>query len=155
PFLSNLSLSLAVEAVNPATGARRFARVKVPESLPRFVAVGRGLADQLAAHSSAEQPLDLLPLEELIAHNLGDLFPGMQIAGWFPFRVTRDMDLDILEQEADDLLSIVDREIRRRRFGAAVRLEVGPGLPEHIRDLLLTKLEIGDEDVYEYTGPLG
>src|SRR5262249_25803564 len=117
PFLSNLSLSLAVEVVNPSNGARRFARVKVPEILPRFVVVGRGLGDQLAAPSSKDDPIDLLPLEELIARNLGDLFPGMQIAGCFPFRVTRDMDLDILEQEADDLLSIVDREIRRRRFG--------------------------------------
>jgi polyphosphate kinase len=155
PFLSNLSLSLAVEVVNPSTCTRRFARVKVPETLPRFVVVGRGLADQLAAMSSPDQPLALLPLEELIAHNLGDLFPGMQIAGCFPFRVTRDMDLDILEHEADDLLSVVDREIRRRRFGAAVRLEVGPGLPEHIRDLLVGKLEIENEDVYEYSGPLG
>jgi polyphosphate kinase len=150
PFLSNLSLSLAVEAIDPLTQQRRFARVKVPESLPRFV-------DLYALQNENGSPgaSDLLPLEELIGHNLTDLFPGMEIAGCFPFRVTRDMDLELLEQEADDLLSLVDREIRRRRFGAAVRLEVGPGLPDHIRDLLLAKLEIEDDDVYEYEGPLG
>jgi polyphosphate kinase len=155
PFVSNLSLSLAVEVIDPSTLARRFARVKVPESLPRFVALGRGAADNLAMSSSSGHPIDLLPLEDLIAHNLGDLFPGMEIAGWFPFRVTRDMDLEILEQEADDLLSIVAREIRRRRFGAAVRLEVGLKVPEHIRDLLLAKLEIEEEDLYAYSGLLG
>ena len=75
--------------------------------------------------------------------------------GCYPFRVTRDMDLDILEDEADDLLSVVDREVRRRRFGAAVRLEIGPGVPERIRELLLQKLEIEADDVYETPGPLG
>jgi polyphosphate kinase len=150
PFLSNLSLSLAVEAIDPVTGERRFARVKVPESLPRFVDLNR-----LQTGNGNAGAFDLLPLEELIGHNLADLFPGMQIASCFPFRVTRDMDMALLEQEADDLLSLVDREIRRRRFGAAVRLEVGPGLPEHIRDLLVAKLEIEDDDVYEYDGPLG
>jgi len=118
------------------------------------VMVGRGQDDTTRAATS-DDPVDCLALEELIAHNLGDLFPGMEMAGCFPFRVTRDMDMEILEQEAHDLLSLVDREIRRRRFGAAVRLEVGPGVPRHIRELLLAKLEIEDEDVYEYTGPLG
>jgi polyphosphate kinase len=153
PFLSNLSLSLAVEVADPVTEERRFARVKVPESLPRFVPIDGEPGDAPSAESRRQ--FDLLPLEELIANNLSDLFPGMKVEGCFPFRVTRDMDLDILEQEADDLLSVVDRHIRRRRFGAPVRLEVSPGLPEHIRDLLLDKLEIGDEDVYEYPGLLG
>jgi polyphosphate kinase len=152
PFLSNLSLSLAVEVADPVTEERRFARVKVPESLPRFIPIDAAPSD---APVEGRRQFDLLPLEELIANNLGDLFPGMKIEGCFPFRVTRDMDLDILEQEADDLLSVVDRHIRRRRFGAPVRLEVSPGLPEHIRDLLLDKLEIGDEDVYEYPTLLG
>jgi polyphosphate kinase len=152
PFVSNLSLSLAVEAIDPVTLDRRFARVKVPESFPRFIDVHRL---EHPGASSSEAQHDLLPLEELIAQNLGDLFPGMEIASCFPFRVTRDMDLELLEQEADDLLSLVDRELRRRRFGAVVRLEVGPGLPDHIRDFLLAKLEIEAEDVYEYDGPLG
>ena len=91
PFLSNLSLSLAVEAIDPIDGDRRFARVKVPESLPRFVDLGASQHDHGFTQAGA---VDLLPLEELIANNLDDLFPGMEIAGCFPFRVTRDMDMD-------------------------------------------------------------
>jgi polyphosphate kinase len=145
PFLSNLSISLAVEAENPISGERRFARVKVPESLPRFVPLAND--DGEVSH--------YLPLEELIAGNLSDLFPGMTLLGAYPFRVTRDMDLDILEEEAADLLAVVDREIRKRRFGAAVRLEVSPGVPEHIRRLLLEKLEIDEDDLYETRSLLG
>jgi polyphosphate kinase len=156
PFLSNLSLSLAVEARDPETRERRFARVKVPESLPRFVPCA--IFDGAAAPASAEggpPQQEFLPLEQLIAANLDDLFPGMEILGCHPFRVTRDMDIDILEDEAHDLLSIVDREVRRRRFGACVRLEVGVGIPERIRRLLVEKLEIDEEDVYASSAPLG
>jgi len=156
PFLSNLSLSLAVEARDPDTGELKFARVKVPESLPRFIRL-----TVLAAEGGDGSPLvgagphDFLPLEQLIAANLDDLFPGMDLLGCYPFRVTRDMDMAILEDEARDLLSIVDREIRRRRFGACVRLEVSLGIPDRIRRLLAQKLEIDEEDVYESSGPLG
>ena len=151
PFLSNLSLSLAVEARDPDTDERKFARIKVPESLPRFVPF-----DAFApGRATADGELHFLPLEQLIAANLDDLFPGMEILGAYPFRVTRDMDIEILEEEAHDLLSIVDREIRRRRFGACVRLEVDAGIPARIRHILLEKLEIDEEDVYASTGPLG
>ena len=151
PFLSNLSLSLAVEARDPETKDRKFARVKVPESLPRFVpcATFDGAAD------GANAQFEFLPLEQLMAANLDDLFPGMEILGCYPFRVTRDMDIDILEDEAHDLLSIVDREVRQRRFGACVRLEVDVGIPERIRRLLVEKLEIDEEDVYASRTPLG
>ncbi len=148
PFLSNLSLSLAVEAENPRTLERRFARVKVPESLPRFIRLD---PDSGAADAGE----DYVPLEELIAGNLADLFPGTKISGPYPFRVTRDMDLDILEDEAADLLSLIDREIRKRRFGAAVRIEVAPEVPAHIRQLLLGKLELDAEDLYETRCLLG
>jgi len=148
PFLSNLSLSLAVEAENPSTRERRFARIKVPESLPRFVPLEPTSEARRAA-------TEYVALEQLIAGNLGDLFPGMNVLGCYPFRVTRDMDLEILEEEAADLLETVDREIRKRRFGAAVRLEVSPGIPERIRQLLLEKLEIDQDDVYETPGLLG
>jgi polyphosphate kinase len=155
PFLSNLSLSLAVEARDPETKERRFARVKVPESLPRFVVLG-DLEPAAVGRSPAEgAPLHLLPLEQLIAASLDDLFPGMEILSCHPFRVTRDMDIAILEDEAHDLLSIVDREVRRRRFGACVRLEVTSGIPARLRRLLVEKLDIRDDDVYETTGPLG
>jgi polyphosphate kinase len=173
PFLSNLSLSLAVETRDPDTDEKRFARVKVPESLPRFVplscfdAMGAARRDDkghdgktldtktLDTKTLDTKTLDFVPLEQLIAAHLDDLFPGMEILGCHPFRITRDMDMAILEEEADDLLSIVDREIRRRRFGACVRLEVGIGIPDRIRHLLLDKLEIDEEDVYESPAPLG
>jgi polyphosphate kinase len=151
PFLSNLSLSLAIEARDRDSGERRFARLKVPESLPRFLS----LAELGAAPPGTVPAQEFLPLEELIAANLDQLFPGMEIVGHHPFRVTRDMDISILEDEAHDLLSIVDREVRRRRFGACVRLEVDPGIPLRIRQLLCEKLQIDEEDVYESAGPLG
>ena len=154
PFLSNLSLSLAVEARDPETKERKFARIKVPEILPRFVPFENFDAGRSAA-AAADGAHDFLPLEQLLAANLDELFPGMEILGTYPFRVTRDMDYDILEDEAHDLLSIVDREIRRRRFGACVRLEVAAGIPDRVRKLLIEKLSIDEEDVYTATGPLG
>jgi polyphosphate kinase len=160
PFLSNLSLSLAVEARDPETKERGFARVKVPEILPRFVPFSAFETAAPAAGgpppaTAPGTPADFLPLEQLIAANLEELFPGMEILGCYPFRVTRDMDLDILEDEAHDLLAVVDREVRRRRFGACVRLEVDVGIPDRIRRLLVEKLEIDDEDVYTSSAPLG
>ncbi|HTB56596.1 MAG TPA: polyphosphate kinase 1 [Polyangia bacterium] len=152
PFLSNLSLSLAVEARDPETKERKFARIKVPEILPRFVPFESLDPGRAASTDGAH---DFLPLEQLLAANLDELFPGMEILGTYPFRVTRDMDYDILEDEAHDLLSIVDREIRRRRFGACVRLEVAAGIPDRVRKLLIEKLSIDEEDVYTATGPLG
>ena len=152
PFLSNLSLSLAVEAENPLTMERRFARIKVPESLPRFVLLGSH-ADETPRPTDGAA--DYVALEQLIAGNLADLFPGVNIVGCYPFRVTRDMDLDILEDEAADLLATIDRELRKRRFGAAVRLELSPGVPDRIRKLFMEKLEIDEEDVYETAGLLG
>jgi polyphosphate kinase len=154
PFLSNLSLSLAVEAENPQTRERRFARIKVPESLPRFVPIDTS-SDEPPASTRRVDATDYVALEELIAGNLADLFPGMNVVGCYPFRVTRDMDLEILEEEAADLLATIDREIRKRRFGAAVRLEVAPGVPERIRKLLLEKLEIDEDDAYVTSGLLG
>ena len=138
PFLSNLSLSLAVEARDPETGERNFARVKVPESLPRFVPLDA--LEKIGGRRARQPPLqNFLPMEVLIAANLDDLFPGMDIVGCHPFRVTRDMDMEIREEEAHDLLSVVDREVRRRKFGAVVRLEVAPGIPDRVRQTLHRK----------------
>ena len=133
PFISNLSLSLAVEAAAPESGERRFARVKVPEILPRFVPVERFSDDPDEARAG-----EFLPLEALISANLDQLFPGMETLGCYPFRITRDMDLEILQEEAHDLLVTIDREIRRRKFGAVVRLEVHPDTPQRIREFLLS-----------------
>jgi len=152
PFLSNLSLSLAVQASDPKSSDARLAFVKIPETLPRFIQLG---PTSPAFDAAADVPIELLALEDLMQNNLQDLFPGIAIEGSYPFRVTRDMDLEILEDEASDLLSAVDREVRRRRFGAAVRLEVAPRIPQDIRTMLLEKLEIEADDVYEVEGLLG
>ncbi len=153
PFLSNLSLSLAIEARDPDSDERKFARVKVPEVLPRFIRLETlGDGEVEPADNSAA---NYLPLEDLIAENLDELFPGMEILGCHPFRITRDMDLEFREEEARDLLETVDRELRRRKFGAAVRLEVAKGVPARVRHLLVEKLEITDDDLYECDGPLG
>jgi|KBSMisStaDraftv2_1062788.scaffolds.fasta_scaffold00955_11 polyphosphate kinase len=150
PFISNLSLSLAVEAADPESGERRFARVKVPEILPRFIPLER-----FCDSPDDVRPGEFLPLEALISANLDQLFPGMQILGVYPFRITRDMDIEIMEEEAHDLLVTIDREIRRRKFGAVVRLEVRPDTPQRIREFLLSKLEIEEDDLYEERGVLG
>jgi polyphosphate kinase len=133
PYISNLSLSLAVEIRDPVTGSGHFARVKVPRSLPRWVAVpGR------ANH--------FVPLEEVIGANLGALFPGMDVAGWYPFRITRYSDLEIpAVEEPEDLLSTIEEQVFRRRFGEVVRVEVSDDTPAHIRALLLEELR-DDED---------
>ena len=113
PYISGLSLSLGVLARDPDTGEERFARVKVPEQLPRFIEVGEGRL--------------LLPLEDVIGHYLDSLFPGMEIVERAVFRVTRDADME-LSDEADDLLEAVQAEIQRRRFGDVVRVEVASSM---------------------------
>lgn len=150
PFISNLSLSLAVEAADPDSGERRFARVKVPEILPRFVPLERFSDDPAEVRAG-----EFLPLEDLISANLDQLFPGMEILGCHPFRITRDMDLEIMQEEAHDLLVTIDQQIRRRKFGAVVRLEVHPDTPQRVREFLLSKLEIEEDDLYEEPGILG
>jgi polyphosphate kinase len=141
PYISNLSLNLAVLVNDPSTREQRFARVKVPPLLPRFVPLNGGSR--------------FVALEELIAANLPRLFPHMEIGRHHAFRVTRNADLDLEESEADDLLAAVETELRRRRFGRAVRLEVDRGTPVGVRELLLAELELGADDVYESSAPLG
>ncbi|MGI9023835.1 MAG: polyphosphate kinase 1, partial [Acidimicrobiales bacterium] len=140
PHISSLSLNLAVIVRNPRTGDRRFARVKVPPLLPRFVVLPDG--ERFVA------------LEDVIAAHLDVLFPGMEVESHCAFRVTRNADLAIEEGEADDLLEAIDSELRRRRFGRAVRLEIHPGVSAEVRELLLEELEIGPDDVYEISEPL-
>ena len=140
PYISNLSLNLAILVADDLSGEHRFARVKVPTLLPRFVRVGGATR--------------FVPLEDVIAGNLGRLFPQMRIGGHYNFRVTRNADLAFEEGEADDLLAAVEVELRRRRFGRAVRLEVGAGTPDDVRQLLCDELELSPEDVYESRAPL-
>jgi polyphosphate kinase len=141
PYISNLSLNLAVLVEDPITREQRFARVKVPPLLPRFVPLNGGVR--------------FVALEQLIAANLPRLFPHMEIGRHHAFRVTRNADLDLEESEADDLLAAVETELRRRRFGRAVRLEVDRDMPTAVRDLLLAELELGTDDVFESSAPLG
>ena len=136
PYISNLSLSLAVELRDPVMGADRFARVKVPKSLPRWISI-----DEAGA---------VLPVERLIAARLEALFPGMRILGAHPFRVTRYTDIELSNlEEPEDLLAMIEAELFRRRFGEVVRLEVARGMPEHLRRLLLEELR--EEDRGERT----
>jgi polyphosphate kinase len=140
PYISDLSLNLAVEVHDPKSGERRFARVKVPNLLPRFVAMPDGER--------------FVPLEQVIASHLGALFPGMEVGNHFTFRVTRNADLTLEEEEADDLLAAVEMELRRRRFGRAVRLEIDHQMSSEVRELLQRELDVSDEDVYPTVGPL-
>jgi polyphosphate kinase len=140
PYISNLSLNLAVIVRDPVGGERRFARLKVPPLLPGFLVMPDGER--------------FVPLEQVIAAHLGSLFPGMEIESHHPFRVTRNVDLTLEEDEADDLLLAVELELRRRRFGRAVRLEVEASASEEVRTLLIRELDLGVDDVYDVKGPL-
>jgi polyphosphate kinase len=143
PYISTLSLSLAVELreERPDGNIDYVARVKVPPSLPRFVPV----------EAPPGQRWFVL-LEDLIANNLHALFPGMGILGSYAFRVTRDADLDLQEDEADDLLRAIESELRKRRFGEPVRLECESGMPHGLRAMLRDALSLTDFDVYDIDG---
>lgn len=153
PFISNLSLNLAVVVKNPDTEEEFFARVKVPSVLPRFLPIPPELGDQ-----NNEKPAYWtgVPLEQAIAHNLESLFPGMNIQEYHPFRITRDADLVLEEDEADDLLLAIEQELRKRRLGGSpVRLEIQSQTPEIVRSRLLHDLELTESDFYEVDGLLG
>ena len=141
PYISNLSLSLAVLVRDPQTGVRTFARVKVPkEMLPRFLEVsGDG-------HT-------FVALEEVIAAHLQALFPGMEVVDSGVFRVTRDADFEVSD-EADDLLEAVEAELRRRRFGEVVRLEINADMSDELRDALTQGLRVEERQVYTVEGLL-
>jgi polyphosphate kinase len=143
PYISNLSLSLAVLLRDPVTDTTTFARVKVPkEILGRLVEVGGGDDEAL-----------FVPLEAVIAANLDALFPGMEILQHGAFRVTRDADVDVSD-EADDLLRAVETELRRRRLGEVIRLELERGMDPALREQLVEALKVEERDIYEQPGPL-
>ncbi len=152
PYISNLSLNLAVVIQDPATGEELFARVKVPKILPRFLPLPEHLRRQ---QKDVPATWTAVPLEQVIAHNLGSLFPGMNIQEYYPFRITRDGDLEVAEDEADDLLLAIEQELRKRRFGGSiVRLEVHASMPELVRDTLRQEMDLAENDVYEVEGLL-
>jgi polyphosphate kinase len=140
PYISNLSLSLAVLVRDPVSGHETFARVKVPkEMLPRFMPVGEGLT--------------FVPMEQVIAANLDSLFPGMEILDYDFFKVTRDADFTVSD-EADDLLQAVEHELRRRRFGEIVRVEIGSSMNAGLRDQLVEGLGVQAHEVFHVDGLL-
>ena len=140
PYISNLSLNLAVFVIDPVDGERRFARVKVPPVLPRFVVMSDGER--------------FVPIEQVIGAHLGELFPGMTVDEHVVFRVTRNADLDLEEEEAEDLLAAIELEVRRRRFGRAVRLEVDSAMSEEVLGLLQRELDLTDDDTFIHNGPI-
>ncbi|GLW81384.1 polyphosphate kinase [Actinokineospora globicatena] len=145
PYISGLSLNLAVTVRNPDTGRESFARVKVPDNVPRLVPIDRSADEQVAV---------FLPLEELIAAHLPTLFTGMDVIEQHAFRVTRNADLEVEEDRDEDLLKALERELAQRRFGPSVRLEVADDMSEHMLELLLRELEVHPNDVVVVRGLL-
>ena len=140
PYISNLSLNLVVQVKDPVSLQSRIARVKVPPILPRFV--------------SLSDSSRFVTLESVISANLDRLFPEMEIGEHFAFRVTRNADLTLEEEEADDLLEMVEMELRRRRFGRAVRIEISRGASTEIKGVMLDELRLHPDDIYEVDFPL-
>ncbi|MEV5506253.1 RNA degradosome polyphosphate kinase [Streptomyces orinoci] len=139
PYISGLSLNLAVVVRNPVSGHEHFARVKVPPLLSRFLEVS---------------PQRYVPLEDVIAAHLEELFPGMEVLAHHMFRVTRNEDLEVEEDDAENLLQALEKELMRRRFGPPVRLEVEESIDPYVLDLLVRELKISDAEVYPLPGPL-
>jgi polyphosphate kinase len=149
PFISNLSLSLAVILRHPYRDTLHFARLKVPTSLGRWLPLNEKNDDE-----STEMSQCYLPLEQLIAHHVDELFQGMEVVSVHPFRITRNADIRRDEEVAEDLLSMISEELRERRFAPVVRLEVAKAMPVYDRDLLMRELSLNPEDVYEVDGLL-
>ncbi|MCC2278639.1 MULTISPECIES: RNA degradosome polyphosphate kinase [Streptomyces] len=139
PYISGLSLNLAVVVRNPVSGHEHFARVKVPPLLSRFLEAS---------------PQRYVPLEDVIAAHLEELFPGMEVLAHHMFRVTRNEDLEVEEDDAENLLQALEKELMRRRFGPPVRLEVEETIDPYVLDLLVRELKISDAEVYPLPGPL-
>ncbi|MFE3293581.1 RNA degradosome polyphosphate kinase [Rhodococcus sp. NPDC059234] len=146
PYISGLSLNLAVTVKDSSNGGEHFARVKVPDNVDRFVRVNR-------ADSPSAIPA-FLPMEALIAAHLGVLFPGMEIVEHHAFRITRNADFEVEEDRDEDLLQALERELARRRFGSPVRLEVADDMTDHMLELLLRELDVDPGDVIQVPGLL-
>ncbi|WP_242636614.1 RNA degradosome polyphosphate kinase [Myceligenerans salitolerans] len=157
PYISGLSLNLAVVVTNPATGKEHFARVKVPPLLPRFITVDKQGKPRRPGTKKADPhrgPISFVPLEEIIAQHLDQLFPGMEVRESHTFRVTRNEDVDVEEDDAENLLQAMEKELLRRRFGPPVRLEIAEGISPRIRDLIVRELGVRESEVYELPAPL-
>ncbi|MYR05046.1 RNA degradosome polyphosphate kinase [Gordonia sp. SID5947] len=154
PYISGLSLNLAVTVKDRAEGGEHFARVKVPDNVNRFVRVDRLMRRGAGSSKDSDQRAVFLPLETLIAANLEHLFPGMEIVEHHVFRITRNADFEVEEDRDEDLLQALERELARRRFGSPVRLEVADDMSEHMLELLLRELDVNPADVIQVPGLL-
>ncbi len=150
PFVSNLSLSLAVQLKGSSDDSLRFARVKVPDGLSRLIRL-----DKVKGIKLPKGKLIYVWLEDLIASNIQKLFPNVPVISVHPFRVTRDADIEIEEDEAGDLLASISQGLRQRRYGNVVKMDVNPGIPDYIKQVLMENLEIEERKVYEIPGILG
>ncbi|NTV93428.1 MAG: polyphosphate kinase 1, partial [Chlorobiaceae bacterium] len=150
PFMSNLSLNLAIELEDEETMAVKFARVKVPSILPRLLQLNT-IEDMVFD----DDKIRFIWLEDLIENNLGQLFPKMKLNRSHLFRVIRDADIEIEEDEAGDLLETIEQGIRSRRYGKVVRLDISPDMPQLVRNLLMKNLDVTTRNVYEIEGVLG
>ncbi|GAA1411634.1 RNA degradosome polyphosphate kinase [Catellatospora coxensis] len=149
PYISGLSLNLAAVVREPETGQELFARVKVPNNVPRFVRI-----EQAGRTAEGRSTYRFLPIEELIANELGQLFSGMEVVERHVFRVTRNAEVEIDEDRDEDLLQAMERELMRRRFGPPVRLEVAADISDHVLATLVTELEVDSRDVLRVPGLL-
>ena len=142
PYISGLSLNLAVVVKNPESETELFARIKVPSNLPRFIETAKG------------EERRFIPLEQVITAHIGDLFPGMEILYFYTFRVTRNADLELEEEESEDLLATMEQELLRRKFGPPVRLEVDRDIDQELLQTLMDELQVKEEDILRYPEPL-
>jgi polyphosphate kinase len=156
PYISGLSLNLAVVVRNTKTFKEHFARVKVPPLLPRFIAVEDVEGSATAVDPARADPYKsrFVPIEDIIAAHLDQLFPGMEVLEHHSFRVTRNEDLEVEEDDAENLLQALEKELMRRRFGPPVRLEVDEDVDAHVLDLLVRELGVTQSEVYRLPAPL-
>ena len=150
PFMSNLSLNLAIELEDEEGGSLKFARVKVPSILPRLLRL-----NDIKGFNDDDGIIRFIWLEDLIEHNLSHLFPKMRITRSHLFRLIRDADIEIEEDEAGDLLKTIEQGLRSRRYGKVVRLDITPAMPQSVRKLLMKNLDVAQRNVYEIDGALG
>lgn len=154
PYISNLSLSFAI-LIKKQNGEKHFARVKVPNILPRLLRIENIVTPGSKISSNGTFCARFIWLEDLIKHNLHELFPGVEILNANAFRITRNTDIEIQEDEADDLLEVIEENIKQRKFGSVTRLEVDKNMPDFMLDTLTENLQITNNDIHVIDGPLG
>lgn len=154
PYISGLSLNLAVLLRNPKSETEHFARLKVPPSLPRFILIEDGDVGTADVVDEGRHDKRFVPLEDVIASHLDQLFPGMEVVEHFSFRVTRNEDVEVEEDDAENLLTALEKELTRRRFGPPIRLEVEDDMDPRVLDMLSRELQISDREIYRLPTPL-